>query len=242
MKKKSKNRIEIKRYLCELFLIVLMLIILFLYRDFLNANGNALMVLITFVYVVATIEICRASIQSAEASRAQLEESRRQFSETQRLGVLPYLSVTVGEPVFEKSSSFPVFDLYYTSLSHEMSFKEESFLSIGINVKNIGSGIACKIGTIWSLDVNKTIQPTKTTMLCVGADQLINATIVAEEKDKDVPFVAEIVFDYYDIIGNHYNQSLLLNMQIRRFNQHISLDTYRMQEPVFITNNNDAIS
>ena len=38
------------------------------------------MVLITFIYVVATIEICRANIKSAEATKEQLEESKRQFA------------------------------------------------------------------------------------------------------------------------------------------------------------------
>lgn len=43
-----------------------------------------LMVIITFVYVVATIFICRANMQSAKASKKQLDEMQRQFAEQNR--------------------------------------------------------------------------------------------------------------------------------------------------------------
>ncbi len=43
-----------------------------------------LMVIITAVYVVATILICWANIKSAEAAREQIEESRKQFEESNR--------------------------------------------------------------------------------------------------------------------------------------------------------------
>ena len=43
-----------------------------------------LMVIITAIYVVATIFICRANIKSAEATREQLAESKRQFDEDNR--------------------------------------------------------------------------------------------------------------------------------------------------------------
>lgn len=43
-----------------------------------------LMVIITCVYVVATIFICKANIKSAEATKEQLEESKRQFEASQK--------------------------------------------------------------------------------------------------------------------------------------------------------------
>ena len=42
------------------------------------------MVIITIVYVFATIAICLANFKSAKASREQLKESKRQFNENQR--------------------------------------------------------------------------------------------------------------------------------------------------------------
>lgn len=43
-----------------------------------------LMVIITAIYVVATIFICHANIKSAQATREQLAESKRQFDEQNR--------------------------------------------------------------------------------------------------------------------------------------------------------------
>lgn len=42
------------------------------------------MVLITGIYVIATIAICSANFKSAKATREQIEESRRQFEEEHR--------------------------------------------------------------------------------------------------------------------------------------------------------------
>lgn len=42
------------------------------------------MVVITGIYVVATIFICRANIKAANASKEQLQEMQRQFAETNR--------------------------------------------------------------------------------------------------------------------------------------------------------------
>lgn len=47
-----------------------------------------LMLIITFVYVVATIFICVANIKSARATKAQLAESQKQFKESNR----PYIT------------------------------------------------------------------------------------------------------------------------------------------------------
>lgn len=43
-----------------------------------------IMVIITFVYVVATIFICRANIKSAKASKEELAEMKRQYAEENR--------------------------------------------------------------------------------------------------------------------------------------------------------------
>ena len=43
-----------------------------------------LMVIITAIYVIATIIICKANLKSADASNQQLEESKRQFEENKR--------------------------------------------------------------------------------------------------------------------------------------------------------------
>lgn len=52
--------------------------------EYLDVHNGSLMVIITFVYVVATVAICVANLRSAKATRDQLEESKRQYEEEHR--------------------------------------------------------------------------------------------------------------------------------------------------------------
>lgn len=54
---------------------------------YLNDNSGALTVLVTFVYVVATIFICRANILAAQASQKQLAEMKKQYAQENRPNV-----------------------------------------------------------------------------------------------------------------------------------------------------------
>ena len=47
-------------------------------------NADWVMVIITGVYVIATIFICWANIKAANASKEQLREMQKQFAETNR--------------------------------------------------------------------------------------------------------------------------------------------------------------
>lgn len=51
---------------------------------YLNENSGALTVLVTFVYVVATIFICGANILAAQASQKQLAEMKKQYAQENR--------------------------------------------------------------------------------------------------------------------------------------------------------------
>ena len=50
-----------------------------------------LMVIITAVYVIATVFICKANVKSAQATREQVAEARRQYEEEHR----PYISYQI---------------------------------------------------------------------------------------------------------------------------------------------------
>ena len=52
--------------------------------NFLDKHSGSLTFLVTAVYVIATILICRANIKSANATKEQIEETRRQFEENNR--------------------------------------------------------------------------------------------------------------------------------------------------------------
>jgi hypothetical protein len=54
---------------------------------------DVLMVILTAVYVIATIAICYFNYKSASATRAQLEEQKRQYNESKKPYVVAYLEV-----------------------------------------------------------------------------------------------------------------------------------------------------
>ena len=90
---------KIKYYLLLLAFLFIMALILWFFHDWIEQYSNSLMVLITFIYVVATIEICRANIKSAEATKEQLEESKHQFAENERLQMMPYFEIIVHDTI-----------------------------------------------------------------------------------------------------------------------------------------------
>ena len=86
-----------------------------------TANGSItdwLMVIITFVYVIATIFICIANIQSAKASKKQTQEMQRQFYAVNR----PNVSVEV---VYIKKSFWA---LRFTNNGTQTSFNANIIL------------------------------------------------------------------------------------------------------------------
>ncbi len=78
-----------------------------------------LMVVITAVYVIATILICRANIKSANATREQVAESKRQFDEGNRA----YITYAF---IFEKRSFY---GLRFTNHGRRVAKKVKIVLS-----------------------------------------------------------------------------------------------------------------
>ena len=75
---------ETKKTLWEIVLLVVIVLIVVLFKEWLKEYSEALMVVITGVYVVATIEICKANNNTVKVTRQQLEEARRQYAEENR--------------------------------------------------------------------------------------------------------------------------------------------------------------
>ena len=105
-----------------------------------------LMVIITFVYVVATIFICSANLRSAKATKDQFEEMKKQYEEDNR----PYIDV---EFVYERRAFYVIrfinrgrFTAYHTKIVLDDDFvnclQEESFKAMLIKQK----GKECIIG------------------------------------------------------------------------------------------------
>ncbi len=192
-----------------------------------------LMVLITLAYVVTTLFILRANQKSARITEKQLEESKLQFMETQRLSVLPYLSVEIGDTLFQEVDDLPIFDLDLLLCPIDNSEKH-AWINRGIIVTNIGAGLASKLAVKWIVDGNTIEYPLPITVLCCNDKKVINTSISGENQDTLFSKKAELIFCFSDVLGNRYEQTLELNLSLRPFDQRMTLDTSKMQEPIFL--------
>ena len=117
-----------------------------------TVNGSItdwLMVVITFVYVVATIFICVANIQSAKASKKQTEEMQRQFYAVNR----PNISVEV---VYIKKSFWA---LRFTNNGTQTAFNAKIILDdkfINSTEEKIQPILRENNGRVRTLGVNQT--------------------------------------------------------------------------------------
>ena len=119
-----------------------MALILWFFHDWIEQYSNSLMVLITFIYVVATIEICRANIKSAEATKEQLEESKHQFAENERLQMMPYFEIIVHDDIRDFVECI---ELTISNSNAENS----TVIDRRISIKNIGLGVAKDFTYTW---------------------------------------------------------------------------------------------
>ena len=213
--------------------------------NFLNVNNGALMVIITAVYVVATIQICRANIKSAKASnaqvaaakeqtdavKAQLDESKREYEETKRLEHMPYMQVSFGEwkTSDERGSNFPNMwlNINRTADNHASSS------GMSIDVTNIGLGLAVNIKCKWISAGIEQEQHLSASLLkrdeCCNSTFIISAAIPEKEPQyADTSLI--ICFD--DFLGNHYEQTVDISFQLHP--HHIRLVQYSTKPPKYI--------
>ena len=172
-----------------------------LFKSFLNDNGQALMVLITAIYVIATINISNANIKSAEATREQITESKRQFEETKRLENMPCFEVHFDKVEAGTGTSIELTDKQ-TGVTHTLFAK--------YRIENISKGTAINVKCI----VKSTIKDTEL-IICpivpAQKEKSINCLVLADKGyfiDNSLPF--SIAIFYEDIMSNHYEQNIEL--------------------------------
>lgn len=159
-----------------------------------------LMVVITAIYVVATIYISRANIKSADATREQLVESKRQYEDKKRLEIMPYIQ-------FEQTKD---------NANHELNLVLDSGDKLTgkyillICMKNIGNGTAKDIAYTyqWNNGANtydRGAFPVQA--LSSGESQTIKiefAHTTQERAERDACFLLR----YRDLLENAYTQKL----------------------------------
>lgn len=158
-----------------------------------------LMVIITAIYVIATIAICWANVGAAKATREQLVESRRQYEDKKRLEIMPYIQ-------FEKSNE--AFN-YKLNLVLNSGGELTGHYILNARMKNIGNGTAKGITYIYQWDnykhsYDKGAFPVQA--LSSGESQTIQIdfSYTPNKVDTEVCFLLH----YEDLLENAYSQEL----------------------------------
>lgn len=172
------------------------------FKDFLNDNSQALMVLITAIYVIATINISNANIKSAEATREQIIESKQQFEESKRLETMPFLQLEI--PIEQTS---PLFEIELDLCDGE---RTDVMCKI-VKLKNLGNGTATNISYDWER---------KRARKSPHDYQPINALMEGDSYNFQLSFnlndtlegiaYGALIWRFDDLLGNSYEQRVVL--------------------------------
>lgn len=179
--------------------------------EWLNKNSDALMVIITFVYVIATIFIWRANNKSAKASKEQLEESKRQFEETKRLGIMPYLSVII--KTTNSNGGYVELDIT------DSSDKKVDFSNYKLSIENVGNSIAksIQIEFVSELAFLKRQSVYSIDFLPAGRDDVIGVCFAGEvDTIKNEQSISNpLIISFEDVFCNKYQQQIELVFRYR---------------------------
>lgn len=176
--------------------------------EFLNNYNGALMVIITAIYVIATIIICIANYNSAKDTREQLEESKRQFAESQRLATMPFL-------YFEQTKDSGACEELVVPISKgSLTFNRFSSL---LSLKNVGNGTAANIVYTWRCN-EKEIKETDCFPLnavSVNSSHLLRFFYIESTEDQYFhPLKAILELQYDDLLGHTYEQKFIFSLAV----------------------------
>ncbi len=189
-----------------------------------------LMVLITTIYVVATIAISKANIKSANATREQLAVSKQQFEETKRLGKLPYLSVEFIERKQENEGiySIPKQGHFYLHQTDNSSGGSRTAYYM-LHLTNIGCGAAKNIKVVLK-NCNIVFKEHFLNLGSLGCNSTeeiycqFEGTFDEEECAGEIQ--AELIFEFHDLLGNKYHQSTFLKFYSGAFSRKMYIYDY----------------
>lgn len=201
---------------------------------FLNQNNGAIMVIITAIYVIATILICVYNRKSAEASKKQISESQHQFKENQRLQVMPYLQFKIEKlPNVEHQSPCIYLDLYSNK---DKILESTSYISI----KNIGVGIAHHLEiTLTTSYKHNDKFPANDIILTPSDERYLFIKYKVEAPITEIGKKEEIIVNikFEDVLGNIYKQEA--HFWIIAMREYVELFSYfEMSCPQLVNENN----
>lgn len=190
------------------------------------------MVIITAIYVVATVFIMFANQRSAKSAKEQLAEMKREHEEASRLQVMPYLRFQVGDHLPVRDKMMPAFIINV----NEYDGNEDCVGAItAIEITNIGQGLATNIFCSW--DDMEHIQTFPVDYLRSDEKECDNFMFLAK-KGTQVGISEEftLTFHFTDILGNDYIQNIVLKV----FARENSLEVKALKSETPVLNNKES--
>ena len=163
--------------------------------SFLNNNEGAIMVIMTGVYVFATIRICRFNAKSVKATRDQVAESKRQFEESKRLEVMPVLTIESEQGIVNRSVPSNIGPDIKKTLS-------------SIYVKNIGLGTAHTLKCYKNFNQGNEKWEDLVRYLQVGETTPIRIQTYYGDQSENKDEVFTFDFSFFDLLNNEYSQKI----------------------------------
>lgn len=186
----------------------------------LNDNNGFVMALLTFIYVIATILICKFNYKSAKATNEQTSEMQKQFRENSRARIIPKIDTLEGKMtclVLENIGKDIAMDV-------EINVDEE-WLKILEQTKTFPE-TACKLRKFKNKKIFMTVNQKMYYGLCVpgnGYDDFkklgeIDLRICIKYKTLDQVFEEEFIIPLsgYNYMVNQDDYARLTNKQIEQ--------------------------
>lgn len=189
-----------------------------------------LMVIITFVYVIATIFICVFNYRSAKAAKEQIELSKLQYADDTRLKLMPCLFVERISPL-----DFVNGTIEYRSVDYENDDQEITKGIFYFRISNVGSGIAKNVEYIMR-PIKDDYQRYQIISFPVNDSRTLRFSFLCKRgKTQELSLY---VF-YTDLLDNEYEQTLSIFLDCS--NDEIKLNTFHITAPKHRKNIENAL-
>jgi len=182
-------------------IIALCVIAITQYEDYLKSHNEALMVLITAVYLFATIRISYANIESAKATREQLTTSNENYEDSRHLQVLPFFKAGI----LQNSSG--CFQFFFPLCPSNNSTAAPS----EIVLTNIGRGSALDLKYDWKYAGHVTSESIGISF--IKEDDKLKMQIYFTGELSPNNFEGTLTVFFNDMLGWEYTQDILLRFE-----------------------------
>ena len=141
-----------------------------------------------------------------------MKESQKQFHEAKRLEKIPYLQATIGKWISreKQNPNLPDFWFSLTKTNSDNCASGE----FSIELTNIGLGLLDNLKCTWCSDEIKNPNNLSATLLQCNQAFSANAIVSAERPEQTIYKDGLLVFEFDDLLGNHYKQELIISFQV----------------------------